>query len=96
MKNEKDDINERLDKYLILTKEALKKASSHIGKNKEKDSEIILDMAKRYYDDALYFKSKGELLLALSAVSYAHGWLDCGSRLGFFEVKDNKLFITKE
>jgi len=53
-------------------------------------------MAQRYYDDALYFKSKGKLLLALSAVSYAHGWLDCGSRLGFFEVKDNKLFITKE
>lgn len=96
MKKEKDEINERLGKYLTLTKEALKKASSSMNKNKEKECEIILDMAKRYYDDALYFKNNGKLLLALSAVSYAHGWLDCGSRLGFFEVKDNNLFVTKE
>jgi len=93
---EQEEISDRLKKYLALTEKALKKASSKKDKNKEKEANVILDMAKRYYDDALYFKGKKEFLIALCSVSYAHGWLDCGSRLGFFKVKDNKLFITEE
>ena len=54
-------------------------------------------MAKAYYDDALHFKSKNDLIRSLACVNYAHGWLDAGARLGLFEVDaDDKLFTLAE
>jgi hypothetical protein len=94
MKQKEDnEISERLEKYLNLTKKALGKAEK--AKIKDKNADAVLDMAQRYYSDSLYFKKKNMLLVALCAVSYAHGWLDCGSKLGLFDVKDSKLFVVK-
>jgi hypothetical protein len=49
-------------------------------------------MAKNYYDDAKFFKEKGNLLTSLAAFSYAHAWLDAGVRARIFEASDDQLF----
>lgn len=90
-----NDINKKLEKYLKITEKAIKKVkiskSQKINDNAAKE---ILEMAKRYYEDALYFKEKGDLINALAAVSYAHGWLDTAAYIGLFDVKDSKLFTV--
>jgi hypothetical protein len=92
--------DKRLNKYFSITKKALAVAKKSINKSKkgkqEKEKErIILDMAQRYYDDALWFKKKGDYVNAFACLNYAHGWLDCGSKLGIFNVKDSSLFVLK-
>ena len=49
-------------------------------------------MAKRYYEDAHYFRKKRDYVTAFAALNYAHGWLDAGAKLGLWKVKDNGLF----
>lgn len=89
------EINKKLEKYLKITEKAIKKVKLSKNPNvKEDAAKEILEMAKRYYKDALYFKEKGDLLNALAAVSYAHGWLDVAAYIGLFDVKDSKLFTV--
>jgi uncharacterized protein len=86
---------EKLDHYLALTAKALelvKKAD--MDALRLKDAKIFLDMAQRYFDDALHFKSKNDFVLAYGAVYYAHAWLDAGAMIGLFKVKDNSLFMV--
>ena len=89
--------NKKLDKYFDVTGKALNKVK--IAKQKEikwkPAAEDFLDMARRYYDDAHYFRKKGDYVTAFAALNYAHGWLDAGARLGLFDVgKDSKLFTV--
>jgi hypothetical protein len=54
-------------------------------------------MATSYYSDALHFRSVGDFINAFASVNYAHGWLDCGARIGLFDVgEDDKLFTLYE
>ena len=92
---EKEVTEEKIEKYLELTKKALTKAKKSFDKKRKKEAEIIYDMAERYYKDALYFKNKEMLVTAFAAVNYAHGWIDSGSKLWLFKVKDNKIFVVK-
>lgn len=86
-------LNQKLQKYFELTSRALEKVKI-VDKHK-KEAEDILDMAKRYFDDAKYFEKNGDLVNAFGAVCYAHAFLDIGARLGFFDVgKDSKLFMV--
>ena len=84
-----------LKKYFDLTGKALDVAKKAINKKKEKEALTIIDMVQRYYDDARFFEKQGHLVNAFAALNYAHGWLDCGSKLGLFKVKDTKLFVIK-
>ena len=87
------ELNEKLDKYLALTAKALEKVK--IIESRKKEAEDVLDLAKRYYDDAKYFRKKGDAVNAFGAVVYAHAFLDVGARIGLFDVgKDNKLFMV--
>jgi hypothetical protein len=89
--------DEKLDKYFRITKEALDMVKEKGLDSKRKVQAMdALDMAQRYYDDALHFKKKGELVTAFAALNYAHGWLDCGARLGLFKVKDSRLFTVDD
>ena len=100
---EKEVTEEKINKYMDLTKKALRKAKKSMDKKDfknlpakaKKEAEIIYDMAERYYHDASYFKNKKMLVTAFGAINYAHGWLDSGSRLGLFKVKDSRLFVIK-
>lgn len=83
-----------LVRYQRVTREALQVAQA-APRNDPRAAEV-LDMAERYVSDADYFLKKGDAERALAALSYAHGWLDCGARLKLFEVNDNRLFTVDE
>lgn len=85
--------DEKLKKYFKITKEAfavVRKAPC----TDEKEKKEIIDMAKNYISDAEHFSKKGDIVDAFAALSYAHGWLDCGARLGVYKVSDNRLFVV--
>jgi len=87
---------QRLEKEFKVTGAALKKAKIIIPERSHLYNAAIdfLDMAKRYYDDALHFKEKGDFASAFGALNYAHGWLDAGARLGFFDVDHDSTLFT--
>ncbi len=88
-----DELKQRIREYFTLTKEALSKVK--ITPKDPKGAEDLLDLAKRYYFDAQYFEKKGDLIRAYGAVCYAHCFLDCGARLGLFDVGgDSRLFMV--
>ncbi|MAF37169.1 hypothetical protein CL622_08715 [archaeon] len=85
----------KLKKYFSITKKALSKATIH--KDYKTEATKLLAMAQRYYDDAKYFyKEKNDLVTAFAALNYAHGWLDAGAHLGYFDVDDDQLFVLKD
>lgn len=96
-KNKKINIvcEARLQKYFSITEKALAEAKKHINKERAKEAEEITKMASCYLDDAKYFEKKGHYVNAFACLNYAHGWLDAGSRLGIFDVKDSNLFVIK-
>ncbi|MGD0056708.1 MAG: DUF357 domain-containing protein [Methanomassiliicoccales archaeon] len=96
----KDTITEeRLGKYIEVTRKALAKLkmtcpSRSFGR---KIADDFVQMAVSYFEDAEHFKQKGDFVNAFACVNYAHGWLDCGARLGLFDVdEDDKLFALYE
>ena len=92
-----EDIKEKLEKYFKITEEALSKIVIAKGNKRINSNDVgkdFLDLAKRYFNDAKYFKEKGDLINAFAAVTYAHAFLDCGARLGVFDVKDSRLFMV--
>ena len=87
--------SEKLQKYFLITQQALEKAKAALDKSRLAEAKDFLDMAQRYYDDAHYFlEKKQDTVLAFAAINYAHGWLDAGARIGLFQVKDSKLFTV--
>jgi hypothetical protein len=91
MKQDKITI-ENIKKYREITRKALDIARKSINKSKEKEAREILSMAENYMSDSKHFESKDDLVNAFGAIYYAHGWLDCGARLGIFNVFDSSLF----
>ena len=90
---------ERLEKEFKTTGSALEMAKSkrveQADERLAKASREFLDMAERYYNDAVHFRKKGDLASAFGALNYAHGWLDAGARLGFWDVKgQSNLFVV--
>ena len=76
-----------LGKYLRLTHEALDRV---VAAPPERSflrgaSDDFLAMARAYLADAEHFSASGDDERALAAVSYAHGWLDAGVRLGILD-----------
>jgi len=51
------------------------------------DDEVV-DMAKRYYEDAKYYVSKRDFFTAFGCINYAHGLIDGLKMKGF---KDEKM-----
>jgi len=86
---------EKLDKYFSITKKALTIAKESINAKRRKEALTLLSMAQHYFDDASWFREKGDIVNAFASLNYAHGWIDSGSKLGLFLVKDNKLFVLK-
>ncbi|AGI47160.1 archaeal conserved hypothetical protein [Thermoplasmatales archaeon BRNA1] len=86
---------EKIDRYLSITRKALDKLKvvtpeRTIGKS---IADNFLQMANAYYNDAKHFRETGDLVTAFAAVNYSHGWIDCGARLGLWDVDgDDQLF----
>ena len=90
---------EKIESYLQTTARALNvlEISPPERSFVRKMAEDFLNMARSYYQDALHFRSKGDLVNAFASVNYAHGWLDCGARIGLFDVgQDDQLFTLYE
>jgi len=91
--------NERVEKYISITSKALAKlrVSAPERSFNRKLADDFLRMARAYFDDAKDFAAKGDLVNAFACINYAHGWLDCGARIGVFEVgEDDQLFTLYE
>lgn len=88
--------DKKLDAYFDITSRALKKASLAINKEELLKAKDFLNMASRYFEDAKYFREKGDLVLAFGALNYAHGWVDAGARIKLFLVTDSELFTVDE
>jgi hypothetical protein len=90
---------ERVEKYIDLTAMALAKLKIAAPERSygRKLAEDFLGMARSYFNDARDFASKGDLVNAFACINYAHGWLDCGARIGLFDVGgDDRLFTLFE
>ena len=90
---------EKVDKYLGITSEALSKVKIAAPEKSfnRKLADDFMKMAKSYFEDAKDFAEKGDLVNAFACVNYAHGWLDAGARIGLFDVGgDNRLFTLFE
>ncbi len=91
----KEITEEKLKKYISVTKEAIEKASKSENRSGlVKEREDCLDMINRYFSDALHFKDKRDYVNAFAALNYAHGWLDACARIGIFDVHDSRLFTV--
>jgi len=90
---------EKIGRYLSITKEALAKLKVSAPERSfgRKMADDFLNMATSYYNDAVHFNDDGDLVNAFAAVNYAHGWIDCGARIGLFDVGgDDRLFTLYE
>ena len=90
---------EKIDKYLDTTRRALEKLKIAVPERSfgRKAADDFLKMATSYYNDAVHFRENGDIVNAFASVNYAHGWLDCGARLGLFDVGgDDRLFTLYE
>ncbi len=87
---------EKLMKYFNVTKRAidLLRIAAPEGTHLYKSAMDFLDMAKRYFNDAIHFHKQGNDVDAFAALNYAHGWLDAGARLGLFDVQHNSELFT--
>ena len=87
---------EKLKKYFDMTSMALKKVKIAEAQpiDWEAKAKDFLDMAQRYFSDAKHFEEKGDIVTAFAALNYAHGWLDAGARLGFFDVDHDDTLFT--
>ena len=86
---------ERLAKYLTVTEKALKKIKIAVPERSylRELADDFLEMAESYSSDAKRFAKDGNLVNAFACINYAHGWLDCGARMGLFDVGgDDQLF----
>ena len=86
----------RIEKYLALTEKALGKVSiigDSEGKSHSK-AQDILAMVGAYLSDSKYFLKEGRGDDAFAAINYAHGWLDCGVRLGYLDGKGDCHLLT--
>jgi len=86
---------DKLEKYFSLTSRGLEKVKKSVVKGKESEAKEIIEMVENYLSDAQHFQDKSDFVNAFGALNYAHGWLDCGVRLGIFDVDDDKLFTIK-
>ena len=99
MDEKKQDIitPEKIEKYYNITSSALKIAkNSKNNTSLSKEREDIVNMVECYLKDSVFFRDKGDYINAFAALNYAHGWLDCGARLGIFDVHDSVLFTVDD
>jgi uncharacterized protein len=88
-----EDLLAMRDRYERVTKAALAIAKA-APQNDPKAAAEVLQMAESYVSDAQFFLEQGDVPRSLAALSYAHGWLDCGARLELYIVHDDKLFTV--
>lgn len=82
--------NERLEREFKVTEKALDNIKIKINKKDKNYNSALkfIDTAKRYYEDAKFFRDKGDKASAFGALNYAFGWIDAGKNIGLFEESE--------
>jgi len=88
--------SEKIEKYIDITTRALEKVVIAVpeASTLRRNAEDFLNMARSYHSDAMHFKASGDIVNAFACINYAHGWLDAGARLGFFDVGGDSILFT--
>ena len=68
-------VNELAESYIEKTEEVLSLITQR-GNANERKTEKVLDQAKRYLKDAVYFMNRKKYETALASVAYSEGLLD--------------------
>jgi uncharacterized protein len=78
--------DERLDREFRVTAKSLDELKIIIPTSDKYYSKAVIfkDTATRYFNDAKFFKEKGDKASAFGALNYAFGWLDAGRCIGLF------------
>lgn len=93
----KDKItSESLTNYRKITEKAFSIVKKNIIRDKKDEAKKIFEMVDCYLSDSKHFEKQGDLINSFGAIYYAHGWIDCGVRLGIFDVHDDKLFAVRD
>ena len=87
---------ERIEKYLDITARAFAKVKIAAPEKSfnRRLADSFMEMATCYYNDAKSFRESGDIVTAFAAVNYAHAWLDCGARIGLFDVNGDDVLFT--
>ena len=87
---------ERIEKYLDITARAFAKVKIAAPEKSfnRRLADSFMEMATCYYNDAKHFRESGDIVTAFAAVNYAHAWLDCGARIGLFDVDGDDVLFT--
>jgi hypothetical protein len=82
------DLAQKTDQYESLLAEALAETTvtAPDGTPLAQAAQDCREMAASYLEDGRHFRDQDDLVNALAAFSYGHGWLDAGARIGLFEV----------
>ncbi len=72
----------RIEKDLQLFEENISKLENPLEK-----SEGIIDLAKRYCEDARYYLGNEDLFTAFGCINYAHGLLDAVIKLSQYNLQ---------
>ncbi|MCD6106379.1 MAG: DUF357 domain-containing protein [Thermoplasmata archaeon] len=77
-----DELSVYLDKYLDTILEMVRCATANPG------GRGVLEMARRYAEDAAYFRSRGMLVEAFEAMTIAWAYVDALASLGLARVPE--------
>lgn len=92
------DLAEKTTRYGEMLADALDAAEICVpeGTPLHGMAEECEEMAVAYLDDGRHFRERDDPVNALASYSYGYGWLDCGVRLGLFEVPEATALFTTE
>jgi len=71
----------RVEAYILNVKQALESI-----KIIDRKAQQIVELAKNYLDDSIYYLEKGDVFTSLACIAYAEGLLDTLAKLGLVEL----------
>jgi len=88
--------DEKMAKYLDITTRARKKLkiASPVRSFDRRLAILFLDTSESYFSKAVGYRNDGDYVRAFAAVNYSHAWLDCGARMGLFDVEEDDVLFT--
>lgn len=84
-----------VEKYIPNTRQVFQQINERKNSHKQ-GTEKVLDYAKRYLEDATYYRDQKKFEVALASVAYCEGLLDALKLLGMVEFQWPKQKKWKE
>lgn len=88
--------DEKMAKYLDITTRARKKLkiSPPVRSFERRLANTFLERSEAYFIEAVGYRNENDYVKAFATVNYAHAWLDCGARMGLFDVDEDDVLFT--